>query len=177
MLFRDYQLSNEEINALREEELNENFFKALNHIYKRSQDPSPSKTKNKADTHTFVFVRVVDIVALSDYDDDLPVKFKRYHVSDTSNKIRMFCLIDEDTDDDDELSLKFKQTQVVDISNDILNLSLIDDDDAHLRLKFKRSHVNEKIPNVRKYSLIDEDMDEDSDEIKAKLYDILPCKF
>ncbi|GKD37642.1 conserved oligomeric Golgi complex subunit 6, partial [Tanacetum coccineum] len=29
---RDYQLSNEEINALREEELNENFFKALNHV-------------------------------------------------------------------------------------------------------------------------------------------------
>ncbi|KAL7187876.1 hypothetical protein ACSBR1_037848 [Camellia fascicularis] len=29
---RDYQLSNEEINALREEELNENFFKALSHV-------------------------------------------------------------------------------------------------------------------------------------------------
>ncbi|KAJ4744634.1 Conserved oligomeric Golgi complex subunit 6 [Rhynchospora pubera] len=29
---RDYQLSNEEINALREEELNENFFKALAHV-------------------------------------------------------------------------------------------------------------------------------------------------
>ncbi|PWA62114.1 conserved oligomeric complex COG6 protein [Artemisia annua] len=29
---RDYQLSNEEIDALREEELNENFFKALNHV-------------------------------------------------------------------------------------------------------------------------------------------------
>nr|GEW67085.1 hypothetical protein [Tanacetum cinerariifolium] len=99
------------------------------------------------------FVLFKRSVALSDYDDDLPVKFKRYHVSDTSNKIRMFCLIDEDTDDDDdELSLKFKQTQVVDISNAILNLSLIDediDDDAHLRLKFKRSHVNDKIPNVR----------------------------
>ncbi|XP_059663088.1 conserved oligomeric Golgi complex subunit 6 [Cornus florida] len=29
---RDYQLSNEEINALREEDLNENFFKALSHV-------------------------------------------------------------------------------------------------------------------------------------------------
>ncbi|KAJ9152381.1 hypothetical protein P3X46_025952 [Hevea brasiliensis] len=29
---RDYQLSNEEINALRDEELNENFFKALSHV-------------------------------------------------------------------------------------------------------------------------------------------------
>lgn len=29
---RDYQLSNEEINALKEEELNENFFKALSHV-------------------------------------------------------------------------------------------------------------------------------------------------
>ncbi|GJX46979.1 conserved oligomeric Golgi complex subunit 6 [Tanacetum coccineum] len=29
---RDYQLSNKEINALREEELNENYFKALNHV-------------------------------------------------------------------------------------------------------------------------------------------------
>lgn len=29
---RDYQLSNQEINALREEELNENFFKALSHV-------------------------------------------------------------------------------------------------------------------------------------------------
>ncbi|KAI3707764.1 hypothetical protein L2E82_36569 [Cichorium intybus] len=29
---RDYQLSSEEINALREEELNENFFKALSHV-------------------------------------------------------------------------------------------------------------------------------------------------
>ncbi|GAB2285196.1 Golgi transport complex subunit 6 [Dionaea muscipula] len=29
---RDYQLSNEEISALREEELNENFFKALSHV-------------------------------------------------------------------------------------------------------------------------------------------------
>ncbi|XP_047330774.1 conserved oligomeric Golgi complex subunit 6-like [Impatiens glandulifera] len=29
---RDYQLSNEEINALREEELSENFFKALSHV-------------------------------------------------------------------------------------------------------------------------------------------------
>ncbi|XP_058074073.1 conserved oligomeric Golgi complex subunit 6 [Magnolia sinica] len=29
---RDYQLSNEEINALREEELNENFFNALSHV-------------------------------------------------------------------------------------------------------------------------------------------------
>ncbi|KAM7474187.1 hypothetical protein LguiB_021430 [Lonicera macranthoides] len=31
---RDYQLSNEEINALREEDLNENFFKALSHVQK-----------------------------------------------------------------------------------------------------------------------------------------------
>ncbi|KAL4591354.1 hypothetical protein LXL04_004313 [Taraxacum kok-saghyz] len=29
---QDYQLSNKEINALREEELNENFFKALSHV-------------------------------------------------------------------------------------------------------------------------------------------------
>lgn len=32
LFLRDYQLSNEEINALREEELNENFFKALSHV-------------------------------------------------------------------------------------------------------------------------------------------------
>lgn len=30
---RDYQLSNDEINALREEDLNENFFKALSHVH------------------------------------------------------------------------------------------------------------------------------------------------
>ncbi|XP_038982843.1 conserved oligomeric Golgi complex subunit 6 [Phoenix dactylifera] len=32
LFLRDYQLSNEEINALREEDLNENFFKALSHV-------------------------------------------------------------------------------------------------------------------------------------------------
>ncbi|KAI3965180.1 hypothetical protein MKX01_027671 [Papaver californicum] len=32
LFLRDYQLSNEEINALREEELNEQFFKALSHV-------------------------------------------------------------------------------------------------------------------------------------------------
>lgn len=32
LFLRDYQLSNEEINALRDEDLNENFFKALSHV-------------------------------------------------------------------------------------------------------------------------------------------------
>nr|GEW77922.1 hypothetical protein [Tanacetum cinerariifolium] len=69
-----------------------------------------------------------------DDDDDLPLKFKRRYVSDTSKNIRKFCLMEDDTDDDDDEWIKFKKTHAVDTSNDILNLGLIDkdtDDDVH----------------------------------------------